>query len=73
MLHGADTIDANMLRDALTPIVMGALRANGTESNAIRAANELAVVPFGADTKAMIQGKARASTRSSPSLVPIRL
>jgi hypothetical protein len=38
-------------------IVMGVLRSNGTDPKAIRAANELSVVPFGADTQGMIQGQ----------------
>ena len=36
---------------------MDALRSNGTDPNIIRAANELSVVPFGADTQGMIQGQ----------------
>ena len=55
VLLGAESIDADMLRDEVTPLVMGVLR-NNADPNAVRAANELAVVPFGADTKGMIQG-----------------
>ena len=57
VLTGVDSMDADMLRDDLTPLVMGALRSNGTDPDAIRAAGELSVVPFGVDTKGMIQGQ----------------
>eukprot|EP00966_Prymnesium_polylepis_P022528 518366-Prymnesium_polylepis.1 len=53
----ADSMDADMLRDDLIPLVMGALRASGADSAAIRATNELSVVPFGVDTKGMIEGQ----------------
>eukprot|EP00966_Prymnesium_polylepis_P306100 7073404-Prymnesium_polylepis.1 len=74
VLQGGDAIDADMLRDVLTPLVMGALRTRGDDAESIRAANELTVVPFGADTKGMIEGqggsRAAPSTASSPSRTP---
>ena len=39
VLTGVDSMDADMLRDDLTPMVMGALRSNGTDPDAIRAAS----------------------------------
>ena len=57
VLTGVESMDADVLRDELTPQVMGALRASGTDSAAIRAGNELSVVPFGVDVKGMIEGK----------------
>ena len=57
VLRGADSMDADILRDDLTPVVMGALRSNGTDPGAIQAANELTVVPFGVDAKGMIEGQ----------------
>ena len=70
VLTGVDSMDADVLRDDLTPLVMGALRSNGTDPDAIRAAGELSVVPFGVDTKGMIEGGAAPSTPSSPSRTP---
>jgi hypothetical protein len=56
VLLGGDTIDADLLRDELTPLVASALNTRGDDAESIRAANELSVVPFGADTKGMIEG-----------------
>ena len=56
VLLGGDTIDADLLRDELTPLVVSALNTRGDDAESIRAANELSVVPFGADTKGMIEG-----------------